>query len=120
MHTIRLRKPWEKSRIGSDRVDRIDIPETGSETSDSRVCYRRRFNLPTGLDESSSVRLRISGWSGRLDSIRLNGHELDHSEGQVDTEVAGLLRAGNEIELHLQSTPDQPARLSGEVWLAIA
>ncbi len=121
MYTIRLRRPWERSRIGSDQVDRIDVPElvASAGTADAEYRYRRRFNRPTGLTTASRVYLRISGWSGRLDSITLNGHVLAHAADQVDTDVSDLLQNNNLIELTLCGCTDQPARISGEVMLAI-
>jgi len=120
-HTIRLRRPWEKTQVGSDVVIRVDVPETRADETDneSTYLYSRRFNIPTGLDGSSRVRLRISGWSGRLDSISLNGHALQPDQQSVNVDVTKLLNSQNRIDVQLSGTADASATLSGEVDLAI-
>ena len=121
-HTIRLRRPWEKTSVGGDVVTRVDVPESPGDESDDQSAYQyvRRFNRPTGLDGSTRVHLVISGWSGRLASIRLNDHELDPGLHSIDVDVTDLLESQNQITIQLAGTADAAASLSGEVSLMIA
>ena len=125
-HTIRLRRPWQKPVVGVDGVTRIDVPEirfdeAGDESkAKSTYQYVRRFNRPTGLDSSTRVHLVISGWSGQLVSIRLNGQDLEPGLHSIDADVTDLLEPQNEITIQLTDTADAAASLSGEVSLAIA
>ncbi len=121
MHTIRLRRPWEKTRIGSEQISRIDVPETivPSESAKSTFRYVRRFNSPTGLDDQSSVHLRIDRWSGQLEFVSLNGQPLEIGADSVDVEVTHLLKGQNQIDVQLIDTADSPASLCGEVTLVI-
>lgn len=123
MHFIRLRRPWHKSVPGDPLPRRIDVPEmdvTGSLHEELTVYYRRSFNLPSGLQPSSRVYLRVDGWEGQLETATLNGSALEtgHS-AKIDADISHLLEPHNEIELRLVSSPGQTARLSGEVTLAI-
>ena len=121
MHTIRLRRPWEKQLVGSDIVSRVDVPESISDSpvTESTFVYRRRFNQPTGLDDAAKVHLRISGWSGQIDSVTLNGSPLRIAGDSIEVEVKSLLRAQNQIDIQLTDTAKASAALSGEVTLAI-
>ena len=121
MHTIRLRRPWEKQLVGSDIVSRVDVPESISDSpvTESTFVYRRRFNQPTGLDDAAKVHLRISGWSGQIDSVTLNGSSLRIAGDSIEVEVKSLLRAQNQIDIQLTDTAKASAALSGEVTLAI-
>ncbi len=95
MHTIRLRRPWEKQLVGSDIVSRVDVPESISDSpvTESTFLYRRRFNQPTGLDDAAKVHLRISGWSGQIDSVTLNGSPLRIAGDSIEVEVTSLLQS---------------------------
>ena len=121
MHTIRLRGPWEKSKVGSEVSIRIDVPEGVTESDPSGTAYRyiRRFNLPTGLDRKSVVRLRIEAWTGELDAVQLNGVALPNDQRPIDVDVTQHLVRHNVIELRLISTDQASATLSGEVTLSI-
>ena len=102
---------------------RIEVPEPVVVKSSDDVrtfCYRRNFNLPTGLESSTRVYLHIGGWEGRLEKITLNEVTLPIGNAtNVDAEITQLLKSHNEIELCLADANGQVARLSGEVALAI-
>jgi hypothetical protein len=121
MHTIRLRRPWDKTEIGCEESVRVDVPEpiVQSEPAGPAYQYLRRFNLPTGLDDASTVRLQVSGWSGELDAFELNGVALPIDSQQTDIDVTKLLMRQNKIEIRLSSTDQALAALSGEVALLI-
>ena len=121
MHTIRLRRPWEKTRIGSEVSIRVEVPEAEatSEPAGNKYQYLRRFNLPTGLNDLSVVRLRIEAWTGDLDAFELNDVALQIGCPPMDVDVTKHLMRHNKIELRLISTDQAPAALSGEVTLSI-
>jgi hypothetical protein len=121
MHKIRLRRPWEKARIGNDAPIRVDVPEAEapSEPAGNEYQYVRRFNLPTGLDDRSRVRLRIEAWTGDLNAFELNEVTLPIGPPPIDLDVTRHLMRHNKIELRLVSTDKAPVALSGEVTLSI-
>ena len=134
MHTIRLRRPWNR-RVGhEDRSVRVDVPDlepvpdfqleregSGQETLSSPVLYERSFNCPTGLDQSSRVRLRIQSMRGKQVQIGLNGQSLVESEISsltfpMELTITDHLQPSNRLELQLSG---KGARLDGEVVLRI-
>lgn len=102
---------------------RIDVPERDAQHclhDELTFSYRRSFNLPSGLQASSRVYLRVDGWEGHLDSATLNGSQLEVGQSaKINADITNLLAPHNEIALRLTSLPGQAARLSGEVTLAI-
>ena len=123
MHTIRLHGPWEK-RIDDHSSVRVRVPEFDSdqpadEIGPQTVSYQRRFNLPTGLEPDDRILLAVSGWIGRLVSLRLNEQPLPADQPPLEVEIARLLRPHNRLELVLAADADQRPRLSGEVALLI-
>jgi len=102
---------------------RIGVPEMDVADNlhdEQTFYYRRNFNVPSGLQPSSRVYLRVDGWEGHLDSATLNGSPLEVGHAtKLNADITKLLESHNEIELHLTSPPGQAARLSGEVTLAI-
>jgi hypothetical protein len=130
LHTIRLRRPWEKTAVGADVPQRVDVPEPippepnaaaldRHDAGESSYHYRRRFNRPTSLDSASSVRLVVTGWSGKLDWLRFNQQPLPVAGDAIDIEIIDRLQRQNTIELQLTGTAGAPAALSGEVQLHI-
>ncbi|MCG8651359.1 MAG: hypothetical protein MI861_16080 [Pirellulales bacterium] len=122
MHSIRLRAAWQKQIAGQAESRRVDVPEPDGENPPGgamQACYRRRFNLPTGLAESDRVYLSLDGWSGQLTSIKLNGLPLPVPQPPARIEITSRLRRHNQIELTLAAAERRPPRLSGEVLLLI-
>jgi hypothetical protein len=118
MHVIRLRRPWQKSVFGVAQPGVADVPD--SDGSDSgEVEYRRRFNLPSGLDGNARVHLRVESWVGQLLQISLNGTSLQAGNSSADVDVTDLLQRQNELFIRLSGRPGHPTRLSGPVTLAI-
>jgi hypothetical protein len=81
-HTIRLREPWDRF-----------VSTTGE------YCLRRRFNLPTGIDNGERVSLVVAPIGG-LAIIKLNDLELGQilAEGDLQRwEITKALRARNEV-----------------------
>jgi hypothetical protein len=123
MHTIRLRRPWCKSIETGSVPLRVDVPELNVETTTSEEqqtsTYRRSFNTPSGLSDSSRVYLRVDGWEGCLEFATLNGSPLVVGKSKINAEITDLLKPNNQITISLADRGGQPARLSGEVTLAI-
>ena len=123
MHTIRLHGPWEK-RIDDQSSVRIRVPELDSDHSVDEMgrqtaWYQRRFNLPTGLAADDLILLAVSGWIGRLVSLRLNEQPLPADQPPLEVEITRLLRPHNRLELVLAADADQPPRLDGQITLLI-
>jgi hypothetical protein len=123
MHIIRLRRPWCKSIETGGTPLQIDVPELNVEPTTNEQqqtsTYRRSFNIPSGLRDSSRVYLRVDGWEGCLESATLNGSPLDVGQSKINAEITDLLKPNNQITISLTGRGGQPARLSGEVTLAI-
>lgn len=82
-HSIRLRHPWEEVSAG-----------------DGRIVFRRRFNKPTGLDDSQRVALEVDRTLLAAD-ISLNGTPLGQlSPGQpFAADITSLLQPANELKV---------------------
>ena len=133
IHTIRLRRPWQKQFENEDSSNRIDVPETelATNTPVTPATYIRRFNRPSGLTERSQLRLKIGSWKGELASLIVNDRELaadlqcERSNGPIDVDIAHLLANHNCITIVLapkNESPDQekrPVQLTGPVVLNI-
>lgn len=132
MHTIRLRKPWQK-QVGADVVQQTDVPDAivvaaaqaSSGASGQSVVYTRSFNCPTSLAADTRLWLRIDGWEGTLGRLTVNDVELavgDDSAIRID--IRNVLQAANKLSVTLNCTKrnaDSPAppRLTGAVSLEI-
>ena len=133
IHTIRLRRPWQKQFENEDSSNRIDVPEAepATDTPVTPATYIRRFNRPSGLTERSQLRLKIGSWKGELVSLNVNDQELaaglqyQSSSSPIDVDIAHLLANHNCITIVLapkNESPDQekrPVQLTGPVVLNI-
>ncbi len=147
MHTIRLRKPWSKSGAGVGGRCRVDVPDLDSPDLDrperaggehakpasgsepglaslecgepAEVVYQRKFNRPTGLTDSSRVWLKISGWSGSLAEVQINGQRLTAGARPWRADVTAAIGLHNQLEIRLAANESGLPRLTGEVTLAI-
>lgn len=103
IHRIRLREPWE------------------CETRRDGVCWRRRFNRPTGLGSRERVSLVVERLAGNGE-VRLNGAllgRLEPADAAARFDVTDRLEPHNEVML-LVSIPKQiPTGLPAEVALEI-
>jgi len=103
MHVIRLRQPWQRQ----------DLP--------GKVCWRRAFHRPTGLDAGERVWLVVDRpLSGA--TVRLNGQPLgDVEQGTVGRlDVTDLLADRNALEIDVAlAAPDEAGELAGDVRLEI-
>lgn len=123
MHVIRLRKPWDRTDAPSAQRRRIDVPEPidadEARSAVSTATYQRRFNRPTGLQPGTRVAMRITDWSGELQSLSLNGRELPVGPAPLEVDLSDQLQPHNRLELSLSPDSDAAPRLSGEVTLVI-
>ena len=101
-HVIRLRDPWRRQE------------------HEGFIRHARRFNCPTGLDESERVWIVVESTAGSA-VVRLNGQEVGRLAGGAagEFDVTALLCPHNEIQIDLQ--PPQPPQetLPGKVRLEI-
>ena len=65
-----------------------------------RLAYRRRFNLPSGLKQSSRVRF-VPTLGGRLDSMSVNGPTLEIGETKINADITDLLKSHDQIVVRL-------------------
>ena len=124
VHTIRLRRAWERSNISGGDVRRVEVPDPLGDVPfsteiDGGLCYKRSFNMPTGLQPRTSVFLNICHWRGRLEAVKLNDRPMELSSHPWRCEVSSLLRPHNRVEVHLVTESEDVAQLDGEVMLEI-
>ena len=113
MHTIRLRGPWEYQVLFDDKQPdvkdlpsgRINAPirwrELHGADFQGHVCYQRSFNLPTGLSDSTVIRLHVG--DVELVGILLNGNALtDQENGSMKSNLRSMLEPANRLELKIQ------------------
>lgn len=133
MHTIRLRKPWQRTE-SDGTVRRVDVPDLDDELCDANdqatrlphaspceVVYQRNFNLPSGLDGDAIVSLCVDHWSGRLVGITINEKPLDvpTAARTLRLNITDQLDRQNRLAIRLADQTDSKARLDGEVVLSI-
>ena len=133
MHRIRLRYPWTKQPKSTDEFEpdtiepqSVQVPEPASDvqaSSTGEFVYSRKFNRPTGLDNTSRLSLSVSAWEGKLLSVTLNQSPLDITSAEANHSLTITidhdLPSHNEIEIVLVGEDQTAARLSGEVQLEI-
>lgn len=124
VHTIRLRRPWQKLVDGQSDSLRIDIPETesdqqGAKARDAIASYQRPFNRPTGITSQTQVKLEIGACDGTVHAITLNDHSLPTDLPSV-VDVTHQLDDHNRLCLRIGPDPSgRAARLVGPVNLLI-
>lgn len=146
MHSIRLRRPWLRSRKGQTQPDRVDVPDQDPVllAAGDTLTYQRSFNRPTGLDAASTVSLVIEGYLGDSMDISLNdetftrvagsgqsaspgqsasrGESTGTSEptGPLKIDIGADLQATNRLALRIKADSSGNARLVGGVSLQIS
>lgn len=126
MHSIRLRKPWQRTIAGV--TESVEVPDETPESPSApsveaaaEVRYSRKFNTPTGLLPQTRVHLRISGWQGRCSVLMVNGRAfpVDEVVAPCQFDVTDVLSLHNEVAIVLTEFQKTHPRLCGEVVLLI-
>ena len=120
MHTIRLRGPWEyqvlsdlargdalsDENLSSGRVKTpLDWRATHGAKVQGQIRYVRNFNCPTGLTDSTVVRLCV-GPSEQLAEIKLNGQAIANRPTENGIAVREWLTPANRLEITVQLPVD--------------
>lgn len=103
VHRIHLREPWPC--------------EVGREA----VCWRRRFNQPTGLGSRERVWLVLEGLPGHGE-VHLNSAFLGQVEPSAPAsrfDITGYLQPHNELVLLVSSQASLPGRFPAQATLEI-
>lgn len=126
MHSIRLRKPWQRTMAGV--TESVEVPDESTEmpsaspvAGPTMVTYSRKFNTPTGLSQRTRVHLRISDWQGRWSVLTVNGNAfpVDDVVAPCQFDITDALSLHNELTIQLTECQMAPPSLSGEVVLLI-
>ncbi|TVP99056.1 MAG: hypothetical protein EA381_10845 [Planctomycetaceae bacterium] len=117
-HRIRLHAAWKRAACdsaddvkaavgdtcdpalsGDAATESVSLPDGSlADCSDRFVTYSRRFNRPSGLEESTAVWL-VSGLLGLADDVRLNGVPLAPSADAERVEIRTHLLPHNELRV---------------------
>lgn len=117
MHTIRLRSVWNLEQNGAD-VGRVNLPL--SNLGAGPVVLRRSFNRPTGLSDSTSIRLSLPEMIADRVCVELNEQLISKADGlhaPSDQEIASLLQQSNQLVLRMEG---ENCGINGEVVLQIS
>lgn len=123
-HIIRLRGPWQRRIVDGasarqtqeqmrEQTATIRMPSSWSEDLGADfvgvVCYERMFNRPTGIDDSTDIRLRLLEVVGKLSTVRLNGEILGRiqwPDATIELDLAGKLKRRNQLVIEIESLLD--------------
>jgi len=85
------------------------------------MIYRRNFNRPSGLDEGQEVQLVVTGWTGLLRLITVNGVAIDAAlaDPPLRADIAAMLQGSNIIQVDLGPDEGGAVGLTGHVRLEI-
>ena len=133
-HRIRLAGPWLRTVVGGGPAEskKVTMPCRVNEDLGSDfygvVEYQRSFNCPTGLDDTTTVRLSFVELRG-VASVTLNGVALDGVASSSDVfDVTNYLDRQNDLRIRIRVTKEdrigdnanQALGLVGEVRLEIS
>jgi hypothetical protein len=133
-HAIRLRGPWDYEILAHTSADergqcrdlKVDVAPSGrtkipcdwgaelGRDFRGRVCYRRQFNRPSGLDSHERVWLVVEGADAR-GSVALNGRRLGEVDGYAlhsEFDVTEWVDAHNELALEVELQCEEPGGIS--------
>lgn len=129
-HTIRLRGPCKMTwlRNGTQQAEvRVHIPceitadlfELSTISAEDTFTLQRNFGLPTGLDDSQSVTMNVSGFEGATRAVLNRGTDMEVeqelAEGSYSFEVTKSLRANNRVIFEYRTLP----AVAGQIQLVI-
>ncbi len=126
-HRIRLAGPWEWCGIGDPQEPLIkktgcQLPFTLAEDlCDAGVMLMRRFHRPTGIDDTTKMRIVLVA-SVQPTDVQLNGKTLPACESTDESEycfdLTGRAEPFNQLSILLMPQTDTAATLHA-VWLEI-
>ncbi len=100
----------------------VDVPDDsrpGKVRPGGWSVYSRNFNRPTGLDESSRVRVRIASWSGSLRAIFFNSESIPIGDPPLQFDITSELQSHNQLRIRIDDDQQSAGRLDGAVELMI-
>jgi hypothetical protein len=113
MHVIRLHGPWTAEIAEAGESRRVHLPrdwaELGELARHSAVRLIRRFHRPTGLGDSTRVRLAIpAGWP--VSALSINGetvpeHSTDDERRRFDLSEIVRSRESHDLAIEFQADP---------------
>lgn len=136
-HIIRLRGPWQRTIVSGIETAQdcctTEIVTIPSSVIDDvgpafRGCveYQRFFNRPTGIQETTALRLVMTQVLATHINVRLNDSELedriiaDPEAGSFSVDVKGYLKSRNDLRVRIEIQPNYGASgLVGVVQLEI-
>ena len=83
------------------------------------MVYQRNFNSPTGLTVANTVQLKISEWSGILQTVHVNEVSFSSPVAPWEIDISKFLQGHNRIEVKLVSATGEVPCLTGSVVLMI-
>ena len=128
-HIIRLRGPWQRQIIeGSEQPSKTITMPGGwaadlGERFEGTVEYQRFFNRPTGIDDSTPIRITFAEIVGQA-TVWLNSEQLPDGSTVADPnrysfDISGQLEKRNELRVRIASNGEVDGGLVGEVRLEI-
>jgi len=128
-HIIRLRGPWQRKILTGDSSEAtagdesltVKMPSSWVDDLGANfvgvVCYSRMFNRPTGIDETTDIRVRLRRVVGKATTVRLNGEVVGDilwpkDSGEVD--VTGQLKPRNCLEVEITSLLEEACKSKTE------
>ena len=124
MHKIRLKRPWQRIAGPEREVLKVDVPDlepvlASFISQGDVVVYQRNFNSPTGLTVANTVQLKISEWSGILQTVHVNEVSFSSPVAPWEIDISKFLQGHNRIEVKLVSATGEVPCLTGDVVLMI-
>ena len=109
-HVIRLRAAWNRYKGSEEK--RVNLPDkTTVATEGDLVSYRRSFNAPTGISETTPIAFVVDSWVGdlclTLDQIALV-QKREYLGQPLRIDFAGLLRHHHQAEITLRPSSVNP------------
>ena len=129
-HIIRLRGPWQRQIIEGTELPpkKITMPSGWAEDVGAdfagTIEYQRFFNRPTGIDNTTSLRLRFKQVIGQA-TVSLNSELLSTESSEQDQpnhlscDLTGKLYKRNDLRVRIVSAGAADGGLVGEVQLEI-
>lgn len=128
IHRIRLAGPWESQFIGDSgqpvgEVIRCQLPFSLPESqSQSGVLLTRGFHCPTGIDETTRLRIVLQASECRI-VVQINGTNIVECPARLDAEIAfeitGTLAEFNQLSVLIKTAESETRPALNTAWLEI-